>query len=393
MINYLLLGTDFWKWYVLICEIRLNGFKKSPFVDIQGWCVFVCYVCVPAYSYHCPPFNYHHPFNWAVSFSVLTFRSSMYDLSCSKNVSNSNYNPIFISFLRWWNMLGKIINVMPGVKMNWSLYQKEAIQAVCLVSSMCFGSFLAVTSLQSTALVGGGESLCDPPDCVARRLVHLMELSAGVVRSVSFRHSTDCTLEPPASLKKYWCLGHTSKDPYLMGMGTVSWFLAPMWYIAEEYLLAALTASCQIKAVSLSISWPRQPAVVTFTVSQWLSALALNFSCLWEKGRMESSVIWTSIHPLWHHFIALGPHSLLLWLIPSPRINNIHIVEVQKLSNGSVRWIPWVTELPSALLPELHSSSVLTVSSVSNRMKGGGEDVNLGLILLKSPWKRWCSVF
>ena len=189
----------------------------------------------------------------------------MYDLSCSKNVSNSNYNPIFISFLRWWNMLGKIINVMPGVKMNWSLYPKEAIQAVCLVSRMCFGLFLAVTSLQSTALVGGGESLCDPPDCVARRLVHLMELSAGVVHSVSFRHSTDCTLEPPASLKKYWCLGHTSKDPYLMGMGTVSWFLAPMWYIAEQYLLAALTASCQIKAVSLSISWPRQPAAVTFT--------------------------------------------------------------------------------------------------------------------------------
>ena len=86
--------------------------------------------------------------------------------------------------------------------MNWSLYPKEAIQAVCLVSRMCFGSFLAVTSLQSTALVGGGESLCDPADCVARRLAHLMELSAGVVRSVSFRHSTDCTLEPPASLEK-----------------------------------------------------------------------------------------------------------------------------------------------------------------------------------------------
>ena len=50
----------FWKWYVY--EIGLNGLKKSPFVNIKGWCVFVCYVCVPAYSYPCHPFNYH-PFN------------------------------------------------------------------------------------------------------------------------------------------------------------------------------------------------------------------------------------------------------------------------------------------------------------------------------------------
>ena len=109
-----------------------------------------------------------------MSFSVLTFRLSVYDLSWSKNISNSNYNPIFISFLRWWNMLGKIINVMPGVKLNWSPCQKEAIQAVCLVSRMCFGSFLTVTSLQLAELVDGGESLCPPPACVARRLAHLM---------------------------------------------------------------------------------------------------------------------------------------------------------------------------------------------------------------------------
>lgn len=293
----------------------------------------------------------------------------MYDLSWSKNISNSNYNPIFISFLRWWNMLGKIINVMPGVKTNWSLCQKEAIQAVCLVSRMCFGSFLTVTSLQSAELVGGGESLCPPPACVARRLAHLMSCLQRLCVVCPSDVGLCNHLHP---LKKYWCLGQTSKDPYLMDMGTVSWFLAPMWYIAEEYLLAALTASCQIKAVSLSISWPRQPAVVTFAVSRWLSALALNFSRLWEQVRMESSVIWTSIYPLWHHFIALGPHSLLLWLIPSPRINNIDIVEVQKLSNRSVRWIPWVAELPSVLLPELHSSSLLTISSISNRMKGGG---------------------
>lgn len=164
--------------------------------------MYLCVMCVFQLIHTlCHPFNYH-PFNKAVSFNVLTFRSSIYDLFWNKNISNSKYNPVFISFLRWWNMLGIIINVMPGEKMNWSLYQKEAIQAVCLVSRVCFGSLLTVTSLQSTELVGDGKSLCDPPDCIARKLAYLMELSAGNVHSVSFRQSTGCTLEPPASLEK-----------------------------------------------------------------------------------------------------------------------------------------------------------------------------------------------
>ena len=295
----------------------------------------------------------------------------MYDLSWSKNISNSNYNPIFISFLRWWNMLGKIINVMRGVKMNWSLYPKEAIQAVCLVSRMCFGSFLTVTSLQSTALAGGGESLCDPPDCVARRLAHLMELSAGVVRSVSFRHSTDCTLEPPASLEKILMPGAHFQRSLLNGYGHSILIFSSHVVHSRAVFVGCINCFLSDKSCVFINKLGKAASrgdlhCVSVTLSFGSEFL------LWEKGRMESSVTWTSIYPLWHHFIALGPHSLFLWLIPSPRINNIHIVEVQKLKNRSVRWIPWVTELPSTLLPELHSSSVLTISSVSKRMKGGG---------------------
>lgn len=57
-------------------------------------------------------------------------------------------------------------------------------------------------------------------------------------------------------------------------------------------------------------------------------------------------------------FTHFGSFIAWSWQHPSVvsivHINNIPIVEVRKLSNSSVRWIPWVTELPSAL-PTLHS--------------------------------------
>lgn len=102
----------------------------------------------------------------------------------------------------------------------------------------------------------------------------------------------------------------------------------------------ALTASYQVKVVSLLISWPRQPAMVIFTVSWWLPTVALGFSCLCH-GRESANrlrqlfklsfvyfgmlyCIWSSQQPL---------------VIGTVDVNNILIVEVRKLGNRKVGFL------------------------------------------------------
>lgn len=100
------------------------------------------------------------------------------------------------------------------------------------------------------------------------------------------------------------------------------------------------TGSCQVKVVSLLISWSRQPFMVSFTVSWWLLALALGFSCLCHRTESGSGLdqlfqlpfidfgmlygVWSSQHPS---------------VIGTGGVNNIPTEEVRKLVNRNVGFL------------------------------------------------------
>lgn len=180
-------------------------------------------------------------------------------------------------------------------------------------------------------------------------------------------------LEPPAYLKKYWYQRFSSH-----GYGCSIMISRSQSDTQQKSIwLAVLIASYQVKAVSLSISWTRQPAVI-FTVSPWLSPVALVSPICATEEKVRVVIMWTSVYPPGHAlmYLVLTASSV----IGAVGISNIPIVEARKLSNRKLRRSPWVTELPGVLSSAHHSFLTVTILSVT-----GWRERNLTLTVLNLP--------
>lgn len=210
--------------------------------------------------------------------------------------------------------------------MNWNLYQRKAIRAVCLVSRICFVSLVTI-QMTVTFLIdwtcGWWRSLCDHSGHVARKLTQLIEVSTRTVHSVSFRQSTSYILEPLSYSRKILIPGTHFYRFSFNGHGCSIMISRSQGDTQQGSIwLAALAASYQINVLSVFINKPAKAAscgdlhyisVTLYFGSRFL--LSVPWKRKWEWVKL---VIWTSVYPLWHallHFVLTASLWLVLWVL------------------------------------------------------------------------------
>lgn len=140
--------------------------------------------------------------------------------------------------------------------MNWNLYQKKAIRAVCLVSRMCFGFLVTITFLRLTEFVGG--KFCVPLQAMLLGNLHTCWnylQGLGIVCPSDRALYIRITCIP---LKKILMPGEQFQKFPFNGYGC-SIKIFSSWGDTQQRSIwsTALTASCQVKVVSLLIHWLR----------------------------------------------------------------------------------------------------------------------------------------